>query len=263
MVRNRDNLTYELKKAMSHRTKCPMHFMIQTKTEFKQEWWTDGSVYNPFGAAIQTITNTDYLEHHYNRRGQLGCDYGPAKIEHRYGKHYYEEWVNLEGQPHRIGGPSSIEVEYDSPPIGGRADFKQKYLGWHQRGKMENGDTWAKQVDLAGTEVFHKTPDGFIRTLESTERKISWYVDDVLQRTDGPAIITLCGFKEIEKSGKTRWTWKLWDGAWYVQGKLIPTGKIIKWAKAASIKMWNEPCYDKPVFRNPDDEFHFITDFAE
>lgn len=51
MMRNRNTLTHELKKAMSHRTKRPMHFMFQTKTEFKQEWWLDGSLYNQIGRA--------------------------------------------------------------------------------------------------------------------------------------------------------------------------------------------------------------------
>ena len=263
MVRHRDSLTHELKKAMSHRTKRPMHFMFQTKTEFKQEWWLHGSIYNPVGAAIQTITSTDYLEHHYNKAGQLACEYGPAKIEHRYGKHYREEWRNLKGEPHRDGGPASIEVEYKSPPTSEKADITQRVFQWCQRGRTENGDSWSAMIDLSGTETIKKTPDGFIRTLEMTERKLIWYQDEERHRTDGPAVIILHDFKEIEKGGKIRWTWGSWDMDWRIKGKVIPTGKILKWAKAASIKMWNEPCYDKPMFRNIEDEFHFITDFAE
>jgi hypothetical protein len=263
MVRNRDNLTYELKKAMSHRTKCPMHFMIQTKTEFKQEWWMDGSQYNPYGAAVQTVTNTDYLEHHYNKSGQLACEYGPAKIEHRYGKHYREEWRNSEGQPHRDGGPASIEVEYKSPPTSEKADISQRILTWHQRGFASNGDSWSNLTDLSGTETIKKTPDGFIRTLDMVQRQLTWYQDGEKHRTDGPAVIVLHDFKEIEKNGKIRWTWDNWDMDWCIKGKYIPNGKLLKWAKAASIKLWNEPCYDRSMFRNPEDEFYFITDFAE
>ncbi len=262
MVRHRDNITYDLKKAMSHRTKCPMHFMIQTRTEFKQEWWLHGSQYNPHGAAIQTITSTDYLEHHYNNSGRLARVGGPAKIEHRYGKHYREEWRNMEGQPHRDGGPSSIEVEYKSPPTSEKAEINQRVIQWCQRGNASNGDSWSNQIDLSGTETIKKTPDGFIRTLEMVERKLIWYQDGVKHRTDGPAVIVLHDFKEIEKSGKIRWTWGSWDMDWCIKGKHIPNGKILKWAKAASIKMWNEPCYDKSVFRTDDGEFLFITDFA-
>ena len=264
MVRNRDSLTFELKKAMSHRTKCPMHFMIQTKTEFKQEWWMDGSIYNPFGgAALQTITNTDYLEHHYNQKGQLACEHGPAEIAHRYGKHYREEWRNWEGLPHRDGGPSSTEVSYKSPPTSDRSEIRQRVFEWCQRGRPWNGDLWSNMTDLTGTETIKKTPDGFIRTLKVAERKLTWYEDNVKHRTDGPAVLILHDFQEIEKGGNIRWTWGNWDMDWVIKGKYIPTGKILKWAKAASIKMWNEPCYDKSMFRNLEDEFHFITDFAE
>jgi len=264
MVRHRDNLTHELKKAMSHRTKRPMHFMFQTKTETKQEWWLDGSQYNPFGgAALQTITNTGYLEHHYNRAGQLACEYGPAEISHRYGKHYREEWRNMKGQPHRVGGPSSTEVEYRDPPTSEKAEITQRVLLWCQRGRLYNGDSWATQIDLSGTETFKKTPDGFIRTLGAVERKLIWYQDGAKHRTDGPAVIVLHDFKEIEKGGKLRWTWGSWDMDWRIKGNIIQTRNVMKWAKAASIKLWNEPCYDRSMFRNPDDEFHFITDFAE
>lgn len=264
VTRNRDSLSHELKKAMSHRTRCPMHFMFHTTTKFKQEWWYHGSLHNPFGGpSRQTITNTDYLEHYYNQHGQVGCDHGPALIEHHHGKSYKEAWIGTDGLYHRDDGPASIDIEYETAPVAGKTHFNERSLDWYQRGHISNHDSWAQQVDTVGAEIFEKTPDGFIRRLEAVTRSLAWYTDGVLQRTDGPAHIVFRGFKEIEKAGKTRWTWTNWDGYWYVRGKEIPTGKVLKWAKAASIKMWNEPCYDKPVFRNPEDEFLFITDFTE
>lgn len=241
-----------------------MHFMFQTQKDFKQEWWYHGSVHNPFGGpSRQTITNTDYLEHYYNHHGQVGCNHGPALIEHRYGKFYKEAWVGTDGLCHRNGGPATTDIEYETAPVAGKAHFNERSLDWYQRGQISNSESWARQVDTVGAEIFEKTPDGFIRTLEAVTRKLSWYEDGLVHRTDGPAIIDLRGFKEIEKSGKTRWTWTNWDGYWYARGKEIITSRILKWSKSNSIKMWNEPCYNRSVFRKPEDEFHFITDFVE
>ncbi len=265
MFRSRDRLTYELKKALSHAARMPVHFMFQSKQGFKQEWWLHGSAHNPFGGpALQTITDTDYLEHHYDKHGWAACDHGPAKIEHRYGKSYIEEWINTAGKKHRIGGPATIEIEYRLPTITDKTHFNDRDMQWYKSGKPFNNGLWTRLTDTSGTETYETIPTGLIRTLLVAERTIYWDDEnDKLHRTEGPAFIRFTGFKEVEKFGKEPvWRWEDWHGEWYIHGTNIPYGDILKWSKKHNILMWNEPCYNRSAFRTDDGEVCFITDFA-
>jgi hypothetical protein len=264
MFRSRDRLTHELKKALSHAVKVPVHFMFQSKQGFKQEWWFHGSHHNPFGgAALQTITDTHYLEHHYDKHGWAGCDYGPSKIEHHYGKSYTEEWITTTGDYHREGDPAKIRIEYHLPTTSNKTSFTTRELEWFQSGKRFNGDSWSHLLDVNGMETFETASNGFIRTLQVANRTLQWFNErGELHRTDGPAYLQLSTFKEIEKDGKITWRWRGWHGDWRINDKEIPYGDILKWSKRHNILMWNEPCYDRSAFRTDDGEVLFITDFA-
>ena len=82
-------------------------------------------------------------------------------------------------------------------------------------------------------------------------------------RTDGPAILILEDFIEIEKDNKvSKWKWSNWSGKWYIHGVEIPNGKIVRWAKENHVPMWNEPCYDQSAFRDAAGEVAFLTSIA-
>lgn len=265
MYRKRDSLKHEFKKAMSLRCQKPLHFIFHSRQGYKQEWYTNGECHNPFGgAAMHSVTDTIHYEQHNTSDGIAGCDYGPAIIDHAYGKHYHEKWISTTDNEHREGGPSSTTLVYESPPVSGKSRLHTRTMKWNQNGRRGNGDSWTFQVDATGVEVFEPISGGLMRTLEVVTRDLYWHDEDGMRhRTNGPAHIKFTGFKEIEKNGKVTWTWKDWNGDWYIRGEEIPYGKILKWAKRYNILMWNEPCYDRSAFRTDDGEFLFITDFAQ
>jgi len=262
MTRSRDRLSHELKKALSHAVRQPINFTFQSTQGYKKEWWLHGTCHNPFGGpCVHTVTDTDYLEHYYDKHGQAIRDGGPAKLEHQYGKRYQEEWISPHGH-HRVGGPALIEIEYDPESIG---CFKERTLAWCKNGNYYNEDSWTHQIDKAGYEKFEIVPrDGLMRTLRVETRTIRWFDENKLKhRANGPAMIVFHDYVEIQKKGNDPVrTWNDWSGYWYIHGVEIPYGKILTWAKKHRFLMWNEPCYDRSAFRTSDGEFCFLTDFA-
>ena len=266
MFRDRDRLSTQLKQMVSHQMKRPIHFIFQTKDTIKHEWWHHGLNFNPFGAAMMMSATTGYLEYHHKPDGQLGCDYGPALVEHQYGLKYTEKWVSDNGQLTRDdGGPAITEIEYESPGNSPHTHFKRREMGWYRRNRHYRKNSWSQQIDFDGAEKFETVPPmGLMRTLDLELRELRWYNEDGnLHRTDGPALLKLIKLKEIEKDGKMAgWRWKDWHSEWWIHGTLIRNTDVIHWAKKNQIPMWNEPCYNRSAFRSEDGELCFLTDFV-
>ena len=262
LFRKLDTLREELKCEFSQRVKDPVHFMFYSTGGFKQEWWTDGDRINPFGGlALQTITDTHYLEHYYTDSLVLSRKDGPSLIEHNYGKSYREHWA-IDGLAHRVGGPAITDIRYHHQRSG-QSTFDEKTLEWHRRGTLSNPDSWSRQVDTTGFETIELISGGVLRTIQVAERTLDWYENGFLHRNNGPASLRFTGLKEVSKTGrKSTWKWENWSGTWYVHGEIIPDSKIIKWAKANNVGMWNEPCYNRSAFYNASDELCFMTDIV-
>ncbi len=265
LFRDRDRLSSQLKQMVSHQMKRPILFIFQTKDSIKHEWWHNGMNFNPFGAAIMMSTDTGYIEYHHKPDGQLGCNYGPASIEHKYGQSFIERWISDNGNLHRDdGGPAITEIEYELPGDSPHTHFTRREMGWYPRKVIRDG-SWSQQIDFGGHERFETVPPmGLMRTLNLQQRELRWYdEDDNLHRTNGPALLKLIELKEIEKDGKMAgWQWKDWHSEWWIHGSSIRNTDIIQWAKRHHIPMWNEPCYNWSAFRDDDGEFCFLTDFA-
>jgi len=263
LFRKRDTMREEQKIEFSQRVRDPVHFMFYSTGGFKQEWWTNGDRINPFGGlALQTITDTHYLEHYYQDSLVLSRDGGPSLIEHTYGKSYREEWA-IGGLAHRVGGPAITDIRYNHQRSG-QSSFSEKTFGWYRHGVLTNPDSWSRQIDTTGSETIELISGGVLRTVQVAERTLGWYDENGdLHRVDGPAALRFTGLKEVSKTDrKPAWKWEDWHGDWYVHGEVIPNSKIIKWAKANNIGMWNEPCYNHPAFCNSSDEVCFMTDIV-
>jgi len=261
LIRDRDRTTHELKKAVSHAVvDVPIQFSFHFKQGFKQEWWLNGSPFNPFGGpALQTVNENNYVEHYYDKHGWLHRLNGPALIDQKYGRSYSEEW-KVDNVLHRIGGPAVIQIDYVYHQAG-KSAFEDRLMVWYRNGKRYNEGSWAHQKDENCSEVFDKN---FIRTLQANRRILRWYDDDQQHhRTDGPAIMTFNGLTEIEKPNRAiAWNWDDWNSVWMLHGEEIPYGNILKWAKRNRILMWEGPCYNRSAFRTDDGEFLFLTEFG-
>lgn len=282
----RDNFATQFKQMVSFYMQRPVCFIFQSPAGTTEEWWTAGTNYNPFGPALTKHSDQGYEITYRDRSGALVNERqnAPCQKEHRYGVSYQECW-NRDGQAHRVGGPATVSIDYGQPQTwnefvrdvsstgkqldesrtdtGTRIDGRE--ICWCNNGYIHNPDGWARQKDSNAIEFVEVTPKGVITKYTTVERSLS-FMDEQgqLHRTDGPSVIELKWLTVVSQNGKdVRWTFEDWSVAWHVRGRPIPTGDLIRWAKENHILMWhNEPCHDKPAFRDAEGELCFLTDFV-
>lgn len=288
LFRDRDRTSTQFKQMVSFQLGRPVKFVFQSKEGTRTEWWTNGVAYNALGPAIVDDSKVGYEEHHHLEDGSLGCPYGPAHIKDTFGVSYVEKWTPGNSVYHRDdGGPASIEIDYGEPhqctwaEFAGQMDWdgntsananavgtviKRREQTWYHKGKCTREGSWSKQLDTTCFERFEvRPPMNIMRTVRVARRELRWYDEnEKLHRTDGPAVLKMNMVREVEKDGTMALIQcQSWSGEWYLRGNEIPSLDLTRWIRENHILVWNEPCFDKSVFRTDDGELCFITDFAK
>jgi hypothetical protein len=274
LFRDRDRLPTAFKNMLSISWVHPIQFIFEYKGAITHDWWTNGINYNPFGAAHYESNNIGHIEYYHGSTGELGRDNGPASVQHVFNQSYIEQWAIENNIFHRDNGPAVTEILFPAlvtiefnEPGDKNPTVTNKFRSrktWYHHGKNFNPNGWSNILDENYTDVLETLGANNVQRITNIgTRRISWTNEDgMLHRVDGPAVLIMEEFKEIEKDGISYTSQPVkWHGIWYVHGKELSYKKILTWATRHGILLRNEPCFDRSAFHNTEDEFCYITDF--